>query len=172
MSTSEPPTTDYSSTASNDNQEPTQQQQEGPIHVSLTHRPLSIPTIIDLVRSSQAGAIVLFAGTTRDNFDSKAVKSLTYTSYGPLAIRTLFDIAKSVYTKHGLMGIAVVHRLGTVPVGQESILIAVSAPHRQEAWRAGEEALEMCKSKVEVWKLEEFVDGEDEAVWRANRDAG
>ena len=61
-----------------------------------------------------------------------------------------------------------IHRLGTVPVGEESILIAVSSPHRQAAWRAGEEALEECKAKVEVWKREEF-EGE-EGVWRANRD--
>lgn len=61
-----------------------------------------------------------------------------------------------------------VHRLGTVPIGEESILIAVSSPHRQAAWRAGEEALEECKARVEVWKREEF-EGE-EGVWRANRD--
>lgn len=60
------------------------------------------------------------------------------------------------------------HRLGVVPVGQESVLIAVSAPHRQAAWSAGEEALELCKEKTEIWKLEEF-EGE-EGVWRANRD--
>jgi molybdopterin synthase catalytic subunit len=62
-----------------------------------------------------------------------------------------------------------VHRLGVVPVGEESILIAVSSPHRQAAWRAGEEALEECKEKVEVWKREEF-GGEEGGVWRANRD--
>lgn len=75
------------------------------------------------------------------------------------------DIAK----KHGALGIAMIHRLGPVPVGEESILIAVSTPHRQAAWRAGEEALERCKEKVEVWKMEEF-GGDEPGVWRANRD--
>lgn len=56
-----------------------------------------------------------------------------------------------------------------MPIGEESILIAVSAPHRQAAWRAGEEALERVKEKVEIWKLEEF-QGEQGGVWRANRD--
>lgn len=56
-----------------------------------------------------------------------------------------------------------------VPIGEESILIAVSSAHRQAAWRAGEEALEECKEKAEVWKLEEF-GGEEGGVWRANRD--
>ena len=62
-----------------------------------------------------------------------------------------------------------IHRLGTVPIGEESILITVSSPHRQEAWKAGEEALEKCKEKVEVWKKEEF-GGDDGGIWRANRD--
>lgn len=56
-----------------------------------------------------------------------------------------------------------------MPIAEESILIAVSAPHRQAAWRAGEEALEKVKEKVEIWKLEEF-QGEQAGVWRANRD--
>lgn len=80
----------------------------------------------------------------------------------------MLSIARELLTKHQLKGIAMVHRLGVVPVGEESILIAVSAPHRQAAWRAGEEALEACKDRVEVWKLEEFEEGE--GVWRANRD--
>ena len=80
----------------------------------------------------------------------------------------MLAICKAVSATHGLKGIAMIHRLGTVPIGEESILIAVSSPHRQAAWRAGEEALEECKKRVEVWKKEEF-EGE-EGVWRANRD--
>jgi len=80
----------------------------------------------------------------------------------------MMTIAKDMVAKHSLKGIALIHRLGVVPVGEESILIALSSPHRQAAWRAGEEALEECKAKVEVWKREEF-EGE-EGIWRANRD--
>lgn len=80
-------------------------------------------------------------------------------------------ICNDMITKHSLTGIAMIHRLGTVPIGEESILIAVSSPHRQAAWRAGEEALELCKACVEVWKKEEF-GGEEGGVWRANRDGG
>ena len=155
-------------------------------HVSLTHDHLDVPKIMDTVRSPAAGAIVLFAGapgptshpvlaltdtlqgTTRDSFAGKPVKELQYTSYNNLALRTMLSICKDVATKHGLKGIAMVHRLGTVPIGEESILIAVSSPHRQAAWRAGEEALEECKKKAEIWKKEEFEGGE--GIWRANRD--
>lgn len=79
------------------------------------------------------------------------------------------QICKDISVKHSLTSIAMIHRLGTVPIGEESIYIAVSSPHRQAAWRAGEEALEECKEKVEVWKKEEF-GGEEGGIWRANRD--
>ena len=97
------------------------------------------------------------------------MKELQYTSYEPRALQTMLTICKSVLEKHGLASIAMIHRLGVVPIGEESILITVSSPHRQAAWRAGEEALEECKAKVEVWKKEEF-GGEEGGVWRANRD--
>ncbi|KAF5973315.1 molybdopterin synthase catalytic subunit [Fusarium bulbicola] len=137
-------------------------------YVALTHDHLNAQAIMDRVRSPSAGAIVLFAGTTRDNFVGKPVKELQYTAYHPRALKSMMAIAKDVRDKHGLRGVAMIHRLGPVPIAEESILIAVSSPHRQAAWRAGEEALEECKSKVEVWKREEF-EGE-EGVWRANRD--
>ncbi|KND89788.1 Molybdopterin synthase catalytic subunit [Tolypocladium ophioglossoides CBS 100239] len=137
-------------------------------HVGLTRGHLNAQEIMDRVRSPEAGAIVLFAGTTRNSFADKPVKELQYTAYNKLALRTMLAISKDLYFKHGLKGIAMVHRLGTVPIGEESILIAVSAPHRQAAWRAGEEALEECKAKVEVWKREEFYG--EEGAWRANRD--
>ncbi|KAK3397880.1 Molybdopterin biosynthesis MoaE [Sordaria brevicollis] len=142
---------------------------ENNIYVSLTHSPLDYTSTIDRVRSPEAGAIVIFAGTTRNNFNNLPVQHLSYTSYAPLALRTMLTICRSMVSKHGLKGIAMVHRLGVVPIGEESILIAVSSPHRQAAWRAGEEALEECKEKVEVWKREEF-GGEEGGVWRANRD--
>ncbi|XMA15077.1 hypothetical protein WAI453_007868 [Rhynchosporium graminicola] len=138
-------------------------------YVALTDDHLDIRATMDRVRSPKAGAIVLFAGTTRDNFDGKPVKELQYTSYEPRALQSMLKICKEIKDKHCLTSIAMIHRLGVVPIGEESILIAVSSPHRQAAWRAGEEALEECKEKVEVWKKEEF-GGEEGGIWRANRD--
>ena len=96
------------------------------------------------------------------------MSSLAYTSYAPLAISTLFKIATSILAKHSCTKIAIIHKLGECPIGEESIVIAVSAPHRQAAWTAGEEALEETKDRAEIWKLERFEGGE--GVWRANRD--
>lgn len=114
------------------------------------------------------GVVTDKLGTTRDSFANKPVLQLQYTAYPPLALRSMLSIAQSIKEKHNLTAISIVHRLGVVPIAEESILIAVSAPHRQAAWRAGEEALERVKEKVEIWKLEEF-EGEQVGVWRANR---
>lgn len=120
-----------------------------------------------LFRNCVITDLITHQGTTRDNFDNKPVAHLSYTSYPPLALQTLLKISRTILTKHSLIGISVTHRLGTCPVGEESILIAVSAPHRKAAWDAGEECLEMVKEKAEIWKLETFKSGK--ALWRANR---
>lgn len=139
------------------------------IHVELTPHPLSPSTCTSFVRSASAGATVLFIGTTRDSFNDLPVSSLAYTSYTPLAMNTLYKIAEKIQQKYKQVEkVAIVHKLGECPISEESIVIAVSAKHRVEAWRAGEEALEETKKRAEIWKLERFVGGE--GVWRANRD--
>ncbi|KAF8433450.1 Molybdopterin biosynthesis MoaE [Terfezia claveryi] len=138
------------------------------ITVGLTTSPLSITTVLENVKDPGAGAIVFFAGTTRDNFENRPVSHLTYSAYPLLTLRTMSSIAASMVEKHKLTAIYLIHRLGAVPIGEESILVAVAAPHRKAAWRAGEECLEVVKEKVEIWKKEEFADGE--GVWRENRE--
>jgi molybdopterin synthase catalytic subunit len=144
---------------------------ESNIHLELTYSPLDTSTILSRISSPHAGANILFLGTTRDSFEGRAVSQLSYQCYAPLALRTLSGIAQKAVTEHGLLGISISHRLGIVPIGEASIAIAVSSAHRRAAWRAGEEVLEECKEKVEIWKREEFV-GEtpEEGKWRENRE--
>ena len=139
------------------------------VTVELTYNELDTDQLMRRVKSPRAGANVLFLGTTRDTFQSRAVAQLSYTSYAPLALRTMTDIARDAYREHGLVGVSVTHRLGTVPIGEASIAIAVSAPHRGPAWRAAEEILEECKARAEIWKREEYV-GErpEDGVWKRN----
>lgn len=138
------------------------------IYIELTPHDLDSRALTTFVRSPSAGATVLFIGTTRDSFNDQPVSGLAYTSYTPLAKNTLFKIATTILEKHKCTKIAISHKLGECPVSEESIVIAVSAPHRKAAWLAGEEALELTKEKAEIWKLERFEGGE--GVWRANRD--
>ncbi|KAK4609154.1 Molybdopterin synthase catalytic subunit [Fulvia fulva] len=141
--------------------------EEQDIFVSLTYDLLDATAQMARVKSPKAGAVVLFAGCTRDSFNSKTVTHLSYSTYAPLALKSLLSICKHIKQAHNLVSIAVTHRLGRVDIGEESILIAVSAPHRKAGWQAGEECLDMVKSKVEIWKEEWFEDG---GVWRSNRD--
>jgi molybdopterin synthase catalytic subunit len=154
------------------------------VFVSLTHEPLNPAQIMDLVRSPEAGAIVLFAGTTRNNFDGsfpsliwnlvpgKRVIYLDYEAYPDMALPSLTRISSEAKKKWSLFGVAVTHRLGRVPIGEESVLIAVSAGHRREAWDAAEWILEELKRKTEIWKRESYADPDQEPKWKVNTNPG
>jgi molybdopterin synthase catalytic subunit len=141
---------------------------EDGVYVSLTEDALSTTEIIDMVRSPSAGAIVLFAGTTRDNFAGKTVVHLDYEAFPALALPSLRTISSAAKSKWSLHAVAVVHRLGRVPIGEESILIAVSSAHRKEAFEAGEWILEEVKRKTEIWKRESYAEPGQEPAWKEN----
>lgn len=160
-------------------QPPVAEHAEPHVYTSLTYAPLDAQAHIARVRSRDAGALVLFAGTTRDTFADRPVADLTYQAYVPRALATLTSVARGLLTrefggtdgdtpKRKIKAVAITHRLGVVPIGEESILIAVAAAHRAEAWRAAEACLEEVKARTEIWKLETFADEQGEAVWRAN----
>ena len=160
-------------------------QETSDIYVSLTYSPLDTSRYLHFTRSPTAGANILFLGTTRDSFTpshpndpaSRPVTHLTYTAYAPLALRTLFRIATQSKEKHNLEKVVIVHRLGDVGVGEESIAVCVSSGHRGQGWKGAEDILERVKDGVEIWKREwmgeMLVDGREdrrEGVWRANRE--
>ncbi|KAI4523161.1 molybdenum cofactor synthesis 2 [Schizophyllum commune] len=140
----------------------------------LTHNDLEVQDILACVQDDRAGAIASFIG--------KVVTRLEYQAYSKVAIKTMLSIIKSASTlstrsEHSADGqevtpiirCAVYHRLGTVPVGEPSIVIAVSSPHRKEAFVACEYILEEVKRKAQIWKRE-YYEGEPEetAQWKAN----
>ncbi|KAL5534356.1 hypothetical protein ACEPAG_818 [Sanghuangporus baumii] len=147
----------------------------------LTYDPLDTASIINSVGSDEAGATAVFIGTTRNYFKGKKVTRLEYQAYSKLAIKTmagiLYDARSSVSSSHPehnpsvspILRCALYHRLGTVPVGQPSIVIAVSSPHRKEAFKACEFILEEVKLKAQIWKREYYEGERDEdAEWKAN----
>ncbi|KAI5121289.1 hypothetical protein M0805_002332 [Coniferiporia weirii] len=146
---------------------------------ALTYDPLDTSAIVDSVTSDAAGAKAIFVGTTRNSFRGKVVTRLEYQAYSRLAIKTMASILRAARssvsrsdhdpTAPSLIHCALYHRLGTVPVGEPSIVIAVSSPHRKEAFRACEFILEEVKLKAQIWK-KEYYDGEreEDAEWKAN----
>ncbi|KZS95963.1 MoaE-domain-containing protein [Sistotremastrum niveocremeum HHB9708] len=142
---------------------------------SLTYEPLDVSAIIASVGDKAAGAQAIFIGTTRDNFQDKTVTRLEYQAYSKLAVATIANIIKEARQRAGpepaarIIFSAVHHRLGEVPVGQASIVIAVSSPHRKQAFVACEYILEEVKAKAQIWKREYYVGhADDEAQWKSN----
>lgn len=102
--------------------------------VNLTESPLNVAAVSASVASHAAGAISLFVGTTRDNFNEKSVVSLEYEAYAPMAVREMHKLCSKARAKWpAIKRIAIHHRLGTVPVGEASVVIGISSPHRNDA---------------------------------------
>jgi molybdopterin synthase catalytic subunit len=127
--------------------------------VSLVHGAIDTAAVLAAVASDAAGANVLFVGTTRGITDGLVTRSLDYEAHEPMARGELERLRDEAVARFGLVACAIVHRLGTVPVGEASVAIAASAPHRREAFGAAEWLMEQVKRVVPVWKREEAVDG-------------
>ena len=109
----------------------------------------------------RAGAIATFLGTTRVESRGRTVHYLDYEAYGPMALRRLEAIAADAQSRFAVTRVAVHHRTGEVPVGEASVAIAVSAPHRAAAFDACRFVIDEIKRSVPIWKRERFSDGEE-----------
>jgi molybdopterin synthase catalytic subunit len=118
------------------------------VHVRISDEPLSLQRVSGLVGRPGAGAIVTFQGTTRD------VEQLDYEGYREMAESQIRQILTECLEQHGLQAIAAEHRLGSVPLGQTSVLVAVSAPHREAAFAGAREAIDRIKAQAPIWKRE------------------
>ncbi len=116
------------------------------------------------VSGPDRGAVVVFLGTVRDHHAGRPVARLTYSAYRPMALEGLRCIVTDLEASTSGLRAAIVHRLGEVPVGEASVVIAVSSPHRAAAYEASRTALERLKAEIPIWKREHYADGE--AAWR------
>lgn len=136
------------------------------VHFEITGSPLDLGALVERVRDPAAGAVATFVGTTRNSFGGKEVRHLEYEAYPAMAKRVLEGIGTEVAAEWpAVTGLAVAHRIGRVDVGEPSVVVAVSAPHRREALAACSWAIDRLKEVLPVWKKEVFADGE---VWRQN----
>jgi molybdopterin synthase catalytic subunit len=133
-----------------------------PSMVDLTNDPIDVAEILRAVQSPAAGALDVFLGTTRNTSGGKQVVALEYQAYRPMAVELMEEIARSVKGSWGVLGIAILHRLGRVEVGEISVAIAVSSAHRAEAFGACREIIDRLKSEIPIWKKEFTTDG---SVW-------
>ena len=118
------------------------------VHVRVTEDPLSVDALAGLVRNPAAGAVVVFEGVTRE------VEALEYEAYAEMAEEKIATICAEVKQEHGLAAIAAEHRIGNVPLSQPSVIVAVSAPHRGEAFAGARAAIDRIKAEAPIWKKE------------------
>ncbi|HET6312603.1 MAG TPA: molybdenum cofactor biosynthesis protein MoaE [Chloroflexia bacterium] len=126
----------------------------------ITRNPLSTDELVNAVLVGSIGAIVTFTGTVRDNNEGRKVVALEYEAYDEMAVAEMARIGSEMVAKWGLHGIAIRHRVGRLSIGEASVVIAASSPHRREAFEACSEALDLLKARVPIWKKEYFEDGE------------
>jgi molybdopterin synthase catalytic subunit len=127
----------------------------------LSDEPLSLDRVVDEVRSDSAGAIATFTGTTRKQSRGRDVSYLEYEAYEGMAEQTMAEIAEELTQRYGLCSMAIHHRIGRVDIGETSVVIAASAPHRQDALSACRDAIDTLKERVPLWKKEVYAGGEE-----------
>ena len=132
--------------------------------IKLTDNPISTDEVLAAVASPLAGAVVLFLGTTREFTGDRQTESLNYECYREMAIAKLKELEQEARCRWPIVECAVVHRLGELQIGEASVAIAVSSPHRQAAFEAGKWLIDTLKEVVPIWKKENWADGTTEWV--------
>ncbi len=133
-------------------------------HGTLTDAPIDTASVAARVASRGRGAVLVFEGRVRDSHRGRVVTHLDYDAYRPMAVEALTRIATELESGGDDLAVAIVHRLGEVPAGEPSVVIAVASPHRDAAYDASRQALERLKREVPIWKNEHYADGDSQ--WR------
>lgn len=132
--------------------------------IDLTNKPIDVSCVLSSVSSPNAGAVVLFLGTTRELTGDRRTASLDYDCYPEMARRKLEELEAEAKQRWALVECAIIHRLGHLEIGEASVAVAVSSPHRQAAFEAGQWLINTLKEVVPIWKKENWADGSTEWV--------
>lgn len=128
--------------------------------LGIRSTPLSVDEALDAVADPRAGAVAVFIGTVRDHDGGRqGVTALRYTAH-PSALQGLEQIADAVCAQDGVCGVAVMHRVGELAIGDRAVVCAVSAEHRAQAFDGARALIEECKAQVPIWKQQHFAEGD------------
>jgi molybdopterin synthase catalytic subunit len=128
----------------------------------VTDKPIHLQELVDFVTDPEAGAVATFIGTTRNHNEGRRVIALDYEAYPEMAEKQLARLGQEASEKWQICRMAIVHRLGPVQIAEPSVVIAVSAAHREAAFAACRFAIEEIKKTVPIWKKEVYEGGE---IW-------
>ena len=132
--------------------------------IELTHNTIDAAALLDRVGSPRAGAVVLFLGTVRDLTHGRQTESLDYECYPEMAEKKLAELEAEARRRWPIIECALVHRLGHMQPAEVSVAVAVSTPHRRDAFEAGQWLIDALKQVVPIWKRENWSDGTQEWV--------
>jgi molybdopterin synthase catalytic subunit len=127
----------------------------------LTDAPIDVAAVLAEAADERAGAVATFLGTVRERSRGRDVVHLEYEAYEGMSEKVMAEIAESLRSKYDLCAVAITHRVGRVEIGETSVAVAVSAPHRQDALAACKEAIDTLKTEVPLWKKEVYEGGEE-----------
>jgi len=130
----------------------------------LTDQPIDVPALLARVTSPRAGAVVLFLGVTREFTGERQTEALNYECYAEMAEAKLAELETEARRRWPIIGCAIVHRVGRLELTEASVAIAVSSPHRADAFAAGQWLIDTLKQVVPIWKQELWADGTSEWV--------
>ncbi len=133
-------------------------------HIELTHDEIDYPALTERARSTKSGAVVLFLGTVREFTHGRQTTSLVYEAYPEMARAKLAELDQEARDKWPVDNLAIVHRLGPLQPGDLAVAVAVSCPHRKDAFEAGQFLMDRIKEVVPIWKQENWADGSTEWV--------
>ena len=131
---------------------------------AVVDRPLDSGALLTEVVRTANGAAVLFVGTVREENDGRAVTGIEYSAYRGMAERELADVVREASEQFGTTDIVVEHRIGTLALGDASVVIATAHPHRGAAYDASRYVIEQIKRRLPIWKREHYTDGTREWV--------
>jgi molybdopterin synthase catalytic subunit len=132
--------------------------------IALTNQTIDASDVLRRVGSPLAGAVVLFLGTTRELTGERRTESLDYEAFGAMAEAKLAELEAEARRRWPIVECAIVHRLGHLELGEASVAVAVSTPHRRDAFEAGQWLIDTLKEVVPIWKKENWADGTSEWV--------
>lgn len=132
--------------------------------IRLTHDPIDYHALTEAVRRPGCGGVVLFLGTVRDLTGTEVTTALEYEAFGPMAERKLAEVEAETRKRWPVGDLMLVHRLGRLDVGEVSVAVAVSCPHRDEAFAAARYAINRLKDVVPIWKKDHRPDGSSDWV--------
>jgi molybdopterin synthase catalytic subunit len=131
--------------------------------VDIRETALDVPEVLAALDDDASGGLTLFVGRVRDHDGGKGVTGLDYSAH-PSALERLTEVCDRVATEYDVLGVAAVHRTGTLAIGDLAVVVATTAAHRDEAFRASRALIDTLKAEVPIWKHQVFGDGTEEWV--------